>query len=275
MPNFAEWSESNQPNKPNGPTPNPRPGPRQSFSAPFYFDNPLQSFANSMGSNGSESSVESSFDQFGGGGSSKHEDDDLASELAQRKVDQINILLRVIGELGKHTKDLDQNQRDNFGNLQEAQNKILEELGNFKTAVKSELEFRQSPNNLPNNPPINPNGEDFIPEPEPQVPFHQVEQNTPGEGLAPGSEIPWLGVTVEPKGPRGNASNLVSTLPGKTYVDTDTEEPQVRPFSELKTKRPKGPRPGQPTIPHQQPKPPRTPPPKPKTKPKPKPKPQQ
>jgi hypothetical protein len=136
-----------------------------------------------------------------------------------------------------------------FNSLEEAQSKALKELQNFAVAAENARKLRNQP-----LPPANPNGEDFIPKPEPQVPFHQVEPNIPGEGLAPGSEIPWLGATVEPNGLRGDASNLGSTLSEKAYSDPATEQPQGPPMSELWGKGPKGPRPGQPTFPQPAPK---------------------
>jgi hypothetical protein len=141
VPKFAELSESNQPNRPNGPTPNPPPGPRQSFSAPLYIDNLLLSHANSVGFQGSKPSVESYFDQFGDGGSSKHEDDDLASEMAQRRGDEIIILLRIIGELDKRTRDLGQNQRINFWNLQKAQIKSWRHSAILRRLSKANSKF--------------------------------------------------------------------------------------------------------------------------------------
>jgi hypothetical protein len=104
-------------------------------------DNLLLSHANSVGFQGSKPSVESYFDQFGDGGSSKHEDDDLASEMAQRRGDEIIILLRIIGELDKRTRDLGQNQRINFWNLQKAQIKSWRHSAILRRLSKANSKF--------------------------------------------------------------------------------------------------------------------------------------
>jgi hypothetical protein len=258
MPNITGRTKSNPPPKPHPPVPRPSPppSPRQSFSSLSEIHSLFLEVAESLGFQEPRSSIGSFFDQFSDGGSSKDEDDDLASESAQRRGDEIKILLRKIKKLAKRTKAVDENLRDNLWNLQKAQNKILEEQRNFMIAVKNQFEFR---NQLqpPNNPLINPNGEDFIPKPEPQVPFRQVEPSTPGKDL---------GVTVEQTGPRGES--IVITFHGKAYSDADTKGPQGPPVSELGR-----PRPGLPTYPPQNPKPDRTPPEKPKPNPNPKPKP--
>lgn len=138
-------------------------------------------------------------------------------------------------------------------------------LQDSEITVQDKYEFR-----IQRQPPENPEGGDFIPEPKPQVPFHQVEPNAPGKDLAPGSTIPWVNGTEEPKEPREDISYLLSTLAGKEYNDPDPEEPQGAPMSELWGKGRKGPRPGQPTYPPTEPKPDRTPPEKPKPNPNPK-----
>jgi len=195
---------------------------------------------------------------------------DSPSDPSQSKKSHNTIHVRLIRRPSESLLIQVESLRHCFNSPEEVQNEALKEHQNFAIAAENVHKLHNQP-----QPPTSPNGEDFIPEPKPQVPFHQVEPNTPGAGFAPDSEIPWLGVTVEPKGPRGDASNLVPTLPGKTYSNADTEGNQAPPFSELTGKGgPKGPRPGQPTFPKPGPKPDHSPPEKPNPKP-PQPKPPQ
>ena len=156
---------------------------------------------------------------------------DPPSDPSQSKKSHNTIHVRLIRRPSESLLVRVESLRQFSNSPEEVQNEALKEHQHLAIAAENLDKLRNQP-----QPPTNPNGEDFIPEPKPQVPFHQVEANTPGEGLAPGSEIPWLGVTVEPKGPRGDASNLVPTLPGKTYSNTDTEGTEGSPVSELGAK---------------------------------------
>lgn len=262
MPNITGWSKSNKPTKPSGPhppapNPGPPPGPEESFSTELDINLLLLSLARSIDFSNLKYSVESLFDQFDDGEKSaqsfprpKYADDGLYSRPGRRRNSEIIARLQGLADEIKSFGDQVQKPRDDFGHLEKAQNETLEEFRNFRSDVKNEFQVRNK-----FQPFTNPDGEDFIPEAKPQVPFRQVDPSTPGKDL---------GVTVEQTGPRGES--IVITLHRNEYSDTDTEGPQGPPVSELGR-----PRPGLPTYPQPGPKPDRTPPEKPKPNPKPKP----